>query len=338
VVWQADTSSLRFSFVSERAETVTGYPPQHWKDEPDFWQKHVPEEDWGRLAQAFARCASPDSDAQCDHAFVRRDGREIFVQTGVHCAAVDGTHVLEGVTMDISALRDAMRARDEVLSVVSHDLRSPLGAITTSAGMIAGGLQSEPRFARQRRGAQLILRSAEHMTRMIDDLIDVESIKAGRLAIVRSAESAREIVDELLSMTQPTAAEHGTELSTDLADALPDVLCDRARVLQVLSNIVTNALKVTGSGGRVTVRAVPSGGFAQFSISDTGPGIPEQERSTIFEPFRRGGGAAYKGTGLGLAIAKALVTAHGGKIWVESELGRGSTFHFSLPAETKSGG
>lgn len=333
VVWEADPRSLRFMFVSERAQVVTGFGPEVWLNDPEFWQHHVPAEDWPRLSALLDRCEESRSDGLCEHRFRRRDGREILVQTGVHCGAFEGGVRVQGVTIDVSPLRDALRARDDVLSVVSHDLRNPLAVITLNAAMIAGALQAEPSFVRQRRGAEVILRTVTRMARLIDDLVDIASIEAGNLSIRRSTEHPGEIIEEAVATLESAAAENGVLLRSETGAGLPQVICDRDRVIQVFTNILGNAVKVTPEGGAITVRAERTGGFVRFSVQDTGPGIAEHELDVIFDRFRRGRAGAYKGVGLGLAIAKGLVAAHGGEIWAHSKLGAGSTFHFTLPAE-----
>jgi signal transduction histidine kinase len=333
VVWQADASSLRFEYVSSRAEHVTGFPSDAWLADPNFFERHVPEEDWPRLSALFDHCASAFADGLVDHRFRRRDGRELLVQTGVHCTKVSGRPMLQGVMVDVSALRDALHAREEVLSVVSHDLRNPLSVITLNAGLIVGALQAEQRFVRQRRSAEVILRTVTRMARMIDDLLDMASIESGRITVHRSTEDSRDLIDEAIANFASAAADNGVALSADLDTELAPVLCDRDRVMQVFSNVLGNAVKVTRAGGAITVRAAAQDGFVRFSVQDTGPGIRKEDLGAIFERYYRGATGKYRGLGLGLAIAKGIVAAHGGEIWAESEFGAGSTFHFTLPAE-----
>jgi signal transduction histidine kinase len=176
-----------------------------------------------------------------------------------------------------------------------------------------------------------MLASAQRMSRLIDDLLDLASLREGRLAMRRCrcapADLLRGAVDELGA----AAREKGLELSYSLPPALPDVHCDGDRLLQVLGNLASNAINATGHG-QIRLAAERCDGEVVFSVSDTGPGISEEEQALLFEPFRRGAEAAYRGTGLGLAISRALVEAHGGRIWVESRPGEGATFRFTLPA------
>jgi signal transduction histidine kinase len=238
--------------------------------------------------------------------------------------AVESARLLE------SARRDA-RLRNEVLAVVSHDLRTPLSAILMSASRVALSAPSGSAGAALRSLAEVIRRSTGRMDRLIHDLLDVAAIQAGRLSVNVIPHPPSELVREAVEGLQLSAQERRVALDVDVAPGLPRVLADRDRILQVLANLVTNALKVTPDGGRIRVRvAAVDAGFVRFAVSDAGPGVAPAERRRIFEPYRRGAEAAYRGTGLGLAIARGIVEAHRGRIGVESEVGAGSTFWFWL--------
>ncbi len=233
--------------------------------------------------------------------------------------------------------QEALQARDEVLRIVSHDLRNPLSAIVMSAELL---LDSETPFApeQQARQAQIIRRSAERMNRLIQDLLDVARLEAGRLYLVREYQQPLHLVRESVELNAALAAANSLALRTDGAEATPPVLADRDRILQVLSNLIGNAIKFTPRGGHITVQAEPAEDQVRFSVIDTGPGIPPEHLSQLFRPFwqaRRGGRG---GAGLGLTIARGIVEAHGGRIWIESEVGKGTTACFALPvAEERRG-
>lgn len=227
----------------------------------------------------------------------------------------------------------ASRSREEVLAVVSHDLRNPLGAIVVSAGsLLRLGLEDNPKAPRIRKSAEAIQRSAERMTRLIADLIDFASIQAGRLSIERAPVPARELAEAAVELFTPLAHERGLTLACEVDGDLPRVDCDRDRAIQVLANLLANAIKVTAPGGRVGVRARRLAGDVVFTVEDTGPGIPGDELPQLFDRYWRGQSVRYTGTGLGLTIARGIVEAHGGRIWVESAVGVGSKFSFTLPA------
>jgi signal transduction histidine kinase len=180
------------------------------------------------------------------------------------------------------------------------------------------------------RTALRIRGAAERMARLTDDLLDMVGMDSGHLSLQLERTDAREVVAEALAMFDATAAEHGIDLSIE---ALPDVKisCDRQRVLQVLSNLIGNALKLSTDGSSITVEGTVSGSSLLLSVSDEAGGIRPEERGHIFERFWQGSNAGRRGTGLGLYITKGLVEAQGGHIWVASTPGRGTTFHFTVP-------
>ncbi len=225
----------------------------------------------------------------------------------------------------------ANRARDEVLGVVSHDLRNPLSAIT----MVASVLMKHPPEDRDSlRGLyEAINESAELMSRMIQDLLDVSSIEGGHLSLERSAQSVRPIMDRAVQMFEGVAASHRIALVPSIEPGLPAMHADGERVLQVLANLVSNAVKFTPDGGRIELTARRAGDEIEFAVTDTGPGIPPEDVDHIFDRYwhaRRS--ARTSGSGLGLAIARGLVEAHGGRIRVESTVGQGTTFRFTIPS------
>jgi signal transduction histidine kinase len=230
----------------------------------------------------------------------------------------------------LDASRREARAREQILAVVSHDLRTPLSAITVGAHRLKV-VASGPTAEAVRSIAEVIRRSARRMERLIGDLVDVAAVQAGRVSIHPVPHRPGELVREAVESMQAVAREHGIELEVDADPDLPRVLADHDRILQVLGNLVSNAVKVTAPGGRIGVRAEVRDASIRFVVADTGPGIAPSEREHIFEPFRRGADAAYRGTGLGLAIARGIVEAHGGRIGVDSDPGAGSKFWFTLP-------
>jgi signal transduction histidine kinase len=220
---------------------------------------------------------------------------------------------------------EAARAREEILSVVSHDLRNPLGAIMMGATTLLVG-DPPPRV---RTSAERIQRQAERMARLIEDLVDFAGIQAGKLALERGHHPPEAILTTTSDIFGPIAQERGLKLETRVTPGLPAVACDSDRAVQVLSNLVSNALKVTPKGGAIAIGAEPKGDRIVFYVRDTGPGIAPDELPNLFERYWRGK-HSYKGTGLGLSIARGIVDAHGGRIWAESSVGAGSTFYFSL--------
>lgn len=226
--------------------------------------------------------------------------------------------------------QQATIARDHALGVVSHDLRNPISAI----GMCARALlAATPQEADDRRGlVTTIIDSTELTQRMIRDLLDVASIEVGRLSVERRQVSIAMVLERGVSLFTRDAAERGVRLVLEPLPTLPNVAGDEERLVQVLANLLGNALRFTDRGGEVSVGALKDGPVVEVFVRDSGAGIPESELGRIFERYwtvRRN--APKGGTGLGLAIARGIVEAHGGRLWAESRVGDGSTFRFTVP-------
>jgi signal transduction histidine kinase len=226
---------------------------------------------------------------------------------------------------------ESTRAREEILSVVSHDLRNPLGTILMGATSLLNTDLGE-RGHRVRTISERIHRQAERMSRLIEDLVDFAGIQAGQLAIERKPHTPEEILSATSDIFASMAHERGLRFETSVMPNLPNIDCDSERAVQVMSNLVANALKVTPRGGAIAIGAETDGKEVVFYVRDTGPGIAAEELPQLFQRYWRSKHTQYKGAGLGLSIAHGIVAAHGGRIWAESQLGSGSTFYFSLAA------
>lgn len=231
--------------------------------------------------------------------------------------------------------RDAqqtIKTREDLLAIVAHDLRNPLGAIKTSASLLVKQVAPRDELSpRALKYTETILRAAQRMEGLIHDLLELASIEGGRVALTRAPHLATGLVLEAVEMLQPLAQEKSLELSAGpLGDGVR-VDCDKDRVLQIFSNLVGNSLKFTPAGGKVRVGVQVEGDTVCFSVSDTGPGMSEDQLAHLFERYWQARRVPGLGIGLGLSIAKGLVEAHGGRIWVDSQLGVGTTFYFTLP-------
>jgi len=232
----------------------------------------------------------------------------------------------------ISDRARATRTREEFLAVVSHDMKSPLHAIRLSVGLLLR--KAPPDDLRGYIG--VIDRSSQRMDRLVRDLLDVRAIEAGRLRVEPRPHDAIELVAEAVQGAQASAAEKSQVLRAETRTDGVRVLCDRERILQVLSNLIDNAIKFTPKRGAVVVRAGRVGDAVLFWVTDTGAGVGQEQLPHIFDRYWQARAAARQGSGLGLFIAKRIVEAHGGRIWAESVLGSGSTFHFTVPVATGS--
>jgi signal transduction histidine kinase len=221
----------------------------------------------------------------------------------------------------------AIRSRDDVLAIVSHDLRDPVSTIRMAADLLEMPI-SEEKKAQQ---IGVIQRSAERMNRLIGDLLDASAIEAGRFHVELEPMALLPILRETGRMLDGAAAQKQLRFECVAPTDLPDVRGDRDRLLQVLANLVGNAIKFTPEGGAIAVGARRGAGEVIVAVEDTGPGIAEEDLPRIFDRYWQVGRRRRGGAGLGLAIAKGIIEAHEGRIWVESEPGRGSTFSFALP-------
>lgn len=226
---------------------------------------------------------------------------------------------------------DAIAMRDEVLSFVSHDLKNPLSVIVNAADLLRERAE-DPR--RIRRYADMITRATTRMNRLIGDLLAAAQMEKGRFWITPTLCDPARLVKESLELFEPIAHGHGVHLHAVVPDTLPPVRADVRRVLQAIENLLGNALKFTPAGGHVTLHAEPGDGEVRFAVSDSGPGIPEEDMEHLFDRFWQADGVRQGGQGLGLTITRGIVEAHGGRISAESAPGHGTTFRFTLPVAT----
>jgi signal transduction histidine kinase len=235
----------------------------------------------------------------------------------------------------------AREQREELLAIVAHDLRNPLNVISMSAALLEKDLARIGDGEASRRRIAALRRSAQQMQQLISDLLDWSAIDAGRLSVEMAPagmEEVRSLVGDACDAHRDVAASRDIQIELDAPAGSDKILIDRARLLQVLSNLIGNAIKFTPPGGRIVARVERRDGMVRFCLSDTGAGIPEQDLPHIFERYWHKARAKGGGTGLGLYISKVIVQAHGGTLQVESKVGAGTTFFFSLPVVLPSDG
>lgn len=236
--------------------------------------------------------------------------------------AIDNANLFE-------QLQRAVRVRDDMVAVVSHDLRNPLSSIKMSASLLQ---QENPESAREPRSkTAVILRAVERMETLIRDLLDVTSLEGGGVTLNFEARRVDDVLADAVESVQPIATGKSLALTAQADEAELSILCDSERLMQVFSNLLGNAAKFTPAGGSISIRAAREASACRFTVTDTGPGIAAEHLPHVFDRFWQGRHKARDGAGLGLAIAKSIVEAHRGQIRVTSVLGAGASFEFTIP-------
>jgi signal transduction histidine kinase len=267
-------------------------------------------------AMILPHARAPLSSTEDDRAFAEELGRRA-------ASAIENARLYE-------ERRREVELRDRILAVVSHDLRNPLGAIDLGAALLLKNttVRSDPMARKQ---AETVQRAAGRMDRLISDLLDMSSIQAGRLSLHREKCPLAPILNEAADAHEPAAREKGIEIHRDFPVDERQIHCDHDRILQVLSNLLSNSIKFCRGGDTISLAAELQDGSVLISVADTGPGIEREELAQVFELYWKGKAKERRGTGLGLFISRGIVEAHGGRLWVESKVGTGSTFFLTLP-------
>ena len=258
--------------------------------------------------------------------------RQHYFAATVASVRTTGTDGAVLVLHDITDLRKLERVRRDFVANVSHEFRTPLTAIQGFAETLLAGAIDDP----QNRGRflEIIVEHSRRLARLTEDLLMLSKMDADRLEFETRRIPVAPFIESCMETAQPRARDKDLRLSVSRAEKIPDIAGDRRRLTEVLQNLLDNAIQYTPSGGEITVSAGVADSEVVFTVSDTGIGIPQAEQPRIFERFYRADVARSRevgGTGLGLSIAKHLVESHGGRIWVQSEIGQGSHFHFSVP-------
>jgi len=248
--------------------------------------------------------------------------------------AIENARLFREIEVKSRELETASRHKSEFLANMSHELRTPLNAIIGFSEVLAEGMFGDVN-GKQAEYLADILESGRHLLSLINDILDLSKIEAGRMELEPSSFHLPTAIDNTLILVRERAQRRDIRLACTVDDHLGTIRADERKVKQVLLNLLSNALKFTPEGGNVDVRARANDGVAELSVADTGVGISPEDQQAVFEEFRQVGAAAKKteGTGLGLAISRKLIELHGGRLWVESTLGAGSTFTFTLPLQ-----
>lgn len=345
VLWDA---SGRILDANDRFLEITGYTREDLAKGLDV-RRLTPSEWHPTDEKAISEMGESGTATHLEKEYIAKQGGRVYVQ--YHSVAVEGAEGLFlSLVVDVTeqkrvqAERDALlererverersqaavRSRDEILAIVSHDLRNPLNTISMCVALLDHPMPAD------RHAAQLdvVRRAVQRMGRLIQDLLDVNQIGSGKLAIAPEPVTVATLIEESRAPLDLHATQHGQRLEWN--DTVPNLVvhADRTRIAQVLGNLVGNALKFTPPGGDIMVEVAREADGARFCVRDNGPGIQDDDLPHIFDRFWQADGRKRKGgVGLGLAISKGIVTAHGGHIWVESEAGRGAAFCFTLPS------
>ena len=219
---------------------------------------------------------------------------------------------------------------------MSHELRTPLNSIIGFSDIILDGLAGNLED-KQEHYLQHISQSGRHLLNLINDILDISKIEAGKMELYPEIVDIRKSVSEIVTMTESLASRKNIAVDIDMPDDMPLISADKSKIKQIMYNILGNAIKFTDNGGNVYINLSNDDENVIMSITDTGIGISPEDQNKLFKPFSQidtSISRRFEGTGLGLALVKELIELHGGRIWVESEAGKGSTFSFRLPIKT----
>ena len=247
--------------------------------------------------------------------------------------AIQNARLFREIEDKSAQLEVATQHKSEFLANMSHELRTPLNAVIGFSEVLLERMFGDLN-PKQDEYLQDILSSGRHLLSLINDILDLSKIEAGRMELELTTFDLPVALDNALTLVRERATRHGIRLDLAVDDRVGAVVGDERKIKQVILNLLSNAVKFTPEGGRVTVRALPAGDAVEVAVSDTGIGIAPEDREAIFEEFRQVGSdyaRKREGTGLGLTLARKFVELHGGTIRVESKVGRGSTFTVALP-------
>ena len=340
-IWETDSEG-KYTFTNPVVESVIGYE-QREVEGRYFWDFFRPEEQAYIKNQTLEAYANKAVIKNLIGKYVTKFGDFVILEISA-MPVVDASGQLRGyrgASRDITerkkaekALLETVRLKSNFTATVSHELRTPLTAIKEGISIVLEGVAGEIN-ADQKDFLDTARRNVDRLNRLINDVLDFTKLKSAKTPMKMKEEDMNKVVEEAVKVHRPLAESKKLYLKTELAQDVPKIKCDADKIIQVINNLVGNALKFTQSGG-ITVAVEKSGSGVRVNVRDTGPGISKENIPRLFEEFYQLGDAQHSGaggTGLGLAISKEIIERHGGKIWIESEVGRGSQFKFFIPAQ-----
>jgi PAS domain S-box-containing protein len=358
VVYTEGLGAASAMYISPRIEHLTGYTAEEWTADDNFFESVLHPDDRDRVRKAFSDARERRVGVVCEYRIVRPDATIVWVNDDAGIALDDdGTPLyIQGYMADVTKRKDteaelfAEHARvlelersqneklreldvmkDEFVALVSHELRTPLTSIQGYTELILDGIAGEINDE-QREMLAAVDRSSARLFRLINDLLFVAQVNAGQLSVAIEDVDLASVARESIADARKRAATAQVSLAFE-SDLTPTVRADRARLAQVFDNLISNAIKFTPPGGRVGLTISMVGDEAIVVVTDSGMGMTQEDQQRLFTRFFRTEAAAkIQGTGLGLSITKAIVDAHHGSISVESEVGTGTTFTFTVPA------
>lgn len=322
----------RWDYVSPQVERLLGFTQAEWLADPELWAKQLHPDDRGRVLEFHEDL---DPNAPIDYRLVGKDGQVVWFQDEAALKYdAEGNPFWQGALYDISERKrvekESQRLKDEFFALVSHELRTPL---TSIIGYIDLLHEEAGHSVGAKHSLEVIDRNAKRLRRLVGDLLFAAQVEAGTFEVELEEMRADELARECVEAALPRAERHGVELYADLKP-LPSSVGDPNRLSQAIDNLLSNALKFTPPGGRVTLRVERPDDMIRISVEDTGIGIPKNEQGHLFERFYRSSNVlsgSSEGAGLGLAIVQAIVEAHEGRIGVDSTEGVGTTISIEIP-------
>jgi PAS domain S-box-containing protein len=328
---QSVSAEGRYLYVNRAWREALGYAQEeipHLNMKDIVATEHLPQ-----CQEVLAEVLEGATINDVETVFVAKNGNKIIVRGSVNCRLIDGKAVsTRGIFRDVTARHEIEQMKDEFVSTVSHELRTPLTSIRGAIGLLAGGvLSADP--VKAKRMLDIAVSNTDRLIRLINDILDIERMESGRIKMEKRTCEIANLIEQAVNSVREVADK--ARVMVDAPPARGRLLADGDRIVQTLTNLLGNAIKFSPPGGTVSLRVRHLENDFLFEVKDQGRGIPADKLTVIFERFQQADASDRRekgGTGLGLAISRSIVEQHGGRIWVESVVGSGSSFFFTLPA------